>query len=53
MAGGDMLTGHTRLPNQIKMQLGFVAVERIELSRFTAPGLKPDVSTNFTTRQYM
>lgn len=34
MAGGDKLTGHTRLPHQIKMQLGFVAVSGLEPPTF-------------------
>ena len=49
-----MLTGHTRLcvaiKSKCKWRKEFVAVERIELSCFAASGLKPDVSTNFTTR---
>lgn len=36
--------------SKCKWRKEFVAVERIELSCYAASGLKPDVSTNFTTR---
>ena len=47
MAGGDMLTGHTRLPNQIKNAMRIVAVSGLEPLTFPRRNSPSPDGSNF------